>query len=793
MDKWQLVIKTISLFLLSIAVCLYLNFDRTLAHVPHDDVYRVTLSANYSQDQTLYMLVRGNLFKSTNGGDNWQRLVKGIDNRGNLVTFTLASQNNQILYLSSLTDGIYKSVDEGRSWFKVNQGLENLLLDNLVTSADGKTILAAGYDRGLYYSNNGGESWQTIIQDKKITAVAIHPQQANYLIVGDRQGKLYLSIDGGKTWQIETTIGKGSAITAIAFSPNFTSDRAKPGSQDEHTIYLGTEAEGVWQSKDEGKTFVALNTNNSPVNIRDIVPLANQATTNLFVSDWNQGVFFSSDDGKSWTKYNQGLTKDVQADQNNFQRPHFNDIEISTDFDRDGTLFVTGFDGLFKSTNKGQNWHEVDAFRRSIIGLVVSPDYANDSTVAVLNYVGEAYLSRDGGETWQPMYQGLELPSFTRKFTPPNPQKRREPRRFFQMAISPNYSEDKTIFATVLWTKFLTYTDQSQRWRISTTPREARSMAIAVSPNFAQDRTIYLAAQQGVIFRSTNGGKNFTVVGKIDRAKGNESPSLVISPNFAQDGTLYVTGGKGIYKTVDEGKTWKLTTSNTSFQDRFNLKLAISPNYQSDRTVMVSTDRGLFITNNNGDSWQRIINSAFNQDGMLTGIAISPNYGEDKTYLIAVRGKGLFKTTDNGSTFQAVGDDSIDLALLNNFESSSIPIQFSPNYQQDNTIYGIGSAGSEIYKSTDGGKTWLTLTIPQAEIFQQYINEQYDLKTSMRLFWYVYQSRILKIIASLVAAVISYVLLGLVNLDKQLPLSKIKLQIVGSLSVLIISAVFLFV
>ncbi|MGK7949357.1 MAG: YCF48-related protein [Xenococcaceae cyanobacterium] len=779
MNKWKLALKSIGFFLLSIAACLYLNLDRTLAHVPHDDVYEVELSANYSQDRTLYMLVRGNLFKSRDGGNNWQWLVKGIDHHGNLVTFTLASENNQILYLSSLTDGIYKSEDGGKTWFNLIQGLENLLLDKLVTSADGETVLAAGYDEGLYYSNNGGENWQTIIQDKKITAVAINPQQANYVIVGDRQGTLYLSQDGGKTWQIQDKIGKSSAITAIAFSPNFAQDK---------TLYLGTEQEGVWQSKDEGKTFIPLNAANSPVNIQDIVPLTNQETTSLFVSDRDRGVFFSNDNGKNWTKSSQGLTKDVQADQKNFQRPHFSDLEISTDFKQDGTLFVTGFDGLFKSTNKGQNWQEVDAFTRSIIGLVVSPDFVNDSTVAVLNYVGEAYISRDGGETWQPMYKGLELPSFTRKFTPPNI----EPRRFFQMAISPNYSEDKTIFATVLWTKFLTYTDRSQRWLISSPPQEARSMAIAVSPNFAQDSTIYLAAQKGVIFQSTNGGKSFAVVGKIDRMKANESPSLVISPNFAQDGTLYVTGGKGIYKTVDRGKTWQLTTSNTILQDRFNLKLAISPNYPSDGTVMVSTDRGLFITKDSGNSWQQITNTAFDKDSMLTGVAISPNYSEDKTYFVSVRGKGLFKTTDDGVTFYEVGDDSVNLALLNNFESSSIPIQFSPNYDRDSTIFGIGSASSEIHKSTDGGETWSTIAIPQAEIFQQYTKEQYDLKTSLRLFWYVYQSLILKIIAALVTAVISYFLLGWINLDKKLPLSKMTLQMGGSLSVLIVSAIVLF-
>ena len=263
MKKWQLAIKSLGLLLILIAACLYLNLDRSVAHVPHDDVYRIVLSSNYSQDRTLYMLVRGNLFKSTNGGDSWQRLVQGIDNQGNLVTLTLATQNNQTLYLSSLTDGIYKSVDEGKSWFKVNQGLENLLLDRITTSADGSIILAAGYDRGLYYSKNGGKNWQTIIQDKKITALAIDPQKANYLAIGTSQGKLSLSIDGGKTWQIETTIGKGSAITTIAFSPNFTTD---------NTIYLGTAKEGIWQSRDAGNSFVALNSHNAPVKIQDIVP-----------------------------------------------------------------------------------------------------------------------------------------------------------------------------------------------------------------------------------------------------------------------------------------------------------------------------------------------------------------------------------------------------------------------------------------------------------------------------------------------------------------------------------------
>ena len=140
MNKLRAVSIGIFLSLLVLVTGFWFNPTHVLAHRPHDDVYVVKLSDDYQQDQTVFMIVRGNLLKSTDGGITWQRLTSGIDNRGQLLNLTIASQNSQILYISAWGDGIYKSIDGGESWFKVNRGLDNLQLDLLLTDSQGKRV-----------------------------------------------------------------------------------------------------------------------------------------------------------------------------------------------------------------------------------------------------------------------------------------------------------------------------------------------------------------------------------------------------------------------------------------------------------------------------------------------------------------------------------------------------------------------------------------------------------------------------------------------------------------------------
>jgi photosystem II stability/assembly factor-like uncharacterized protein len=766
------ILKILSFILISLIVFL-VKVPTAVAHDPHDVVSQVAISPTYHQDKTVFIIVRRNLFKSTNGGLSWQRIVKGLDNQVNLSSLAVAPQTKKTLFVLSPEDGVYKSEDEGNSWFKVNNGFKSLSLNLISVSPHSPDLVfAAGTEKGLYKTQNGGQSWEQIIDDEeriKITAIAFSPALKDEIILGDDRGIVYISNNEGNSWKPVFTIKNSGAITSIAISPNFSSDS---------TFWVGTEKGGIFKTSDRGISFTEVNKGLSDKSIKDLLISQNKdKKSTLFASTWQEGIFHSNDGATTWNKYSQGLTKHPQADQ--FKESHFSDLSISNTFEQDKTIFLGGFNGLFKSTDGGRHWSEIDTLSRAIVGLAVSPDYKNDSTVAIVTYLGEAYISHDKGSTWMAMNQGLELPRFTRSFKEPY----QDPRRFFDIAFSPNYRLDKTIFTTLLWTKFLTYTDQNKYWQIVSLKRTARSLTIAVSPNFASDNTIYLLSQEGIIFKSTDHGKNFSSVGKVTRQKYNDSPFLVISPDFSADKTLFASGSKGVYKTVDGGVTWKCMTNNTPLIERSNIKLAISPNYKVDRTVIASTDEGLFITKNGGESWVKLEGVAYGGDSYLEGIAISPNYQNDRTFFVSARGKGLFKTEDNGNTFNQVGDNSISLALLNNFEGSSLPIKISPSYSTDKTIYGFGSSVTEIFRLIDGGKSWKTIKIPRAKVFELYEKKQYGLLGYINLAFYVYSSFFLRFVAALIVALSSYFLVGYLGLQRKLPFTKLQIKAVGAFAV----------
>jgi photosystem II stability/assembly factor-like uncharacterized protein len=768
--------KTIIIFL-SIIIFLVIDVNPAFAHRPHDVIEQIAISPQYSQDQTLLIIVRGNLFKSTDGGESWQRIVRGIDNKHYLSSLSMSPQNTNTVFLASLGDGVYKSENGGNLWGKVNEGLTNLNINLLAVSPHSDNlVLAAGKEKDLYLTEDGGKSWQPAIKDTtKITAIAFFPNDPNKMIAGSDKGSLYLSENGGKSWQEKASLKNSGSITALSISPQFAQDKM---------WLVGTAKAGVFQTTDGGKSFVASNQGLTDKSIQDLI-IFSQASQEpmFFVSTWNDGFFESSDRGKTWKKHSEGLTKDSQADEGKFKLPHFTSLRISKSFNQDKTLFLAGFNGLFQSTNGGESWQEVRTLSTgTVVSLAISPNYQNDSTLAVVTYVGNIYLSQDRGKTWKAINQGLEIPRFTRNFEIPH----QDPRRFFDIAFSPNYPSDNTLFASVLWSKILKSTDRGNDWQILSLPKEVRGVVVAPSPNFAADKTIYVATQQGIIFKSTNGGQKFSVIGNLGHVFGNDPPVIAISPQFATDKTLYVSAAKGIYKTVDGGTTWQLLTEKAPVRGRTNLQLAISPNYAADKTVLLGTDSGLFMSKDGGNLWENLEVRDQENNPVMEGVAISPDYQRDRTFIVSVRGKGLYKTTDAGKTFTHLRDDAIALARIQNLPSAYTTIQFSPGYAQDQTIYGFGSASTQVYRSTNGGNTWETLTIPENQ------NNNYNFITWIRLVVDIYRTRIIKFVLALIAAGFTYFLLGYLGLEKKLPLRRWQIQSLGAFTILVITSILFF-
>jgi photosystem II stability/assembly factor-like uncharacterized protein len=252
-------------------------------------------------------------------------------------------------------------------------------------------------------------------------------------------------------------------------------------------------------------------------------------------------------------------------------------------------------------------------------------------------------------------------------------------------------------------------TDRGKTWKsivVSPPPpdEELRQFVIAVSPSYADDQTLFLGTRQGDVYRSTRGGAAGSWVDLADL--GARVRSIVVSPEFQSDRTLFVGTEKGIFFSAQAGGSWTPTGPEGISV------LAISPDFAGDGTVFAGTEQGLFATRNGGASWTR--SGAPLPESKVEAVAVSPNYENDGTVLVSIAGTGLFRSTDFGRSFEAVGSSLLKRGLvIGDFENpTSSPIQFSPAFASDRTIYAYGQ--QSVVRSSDGGDTWKVLDIPDA-------------------------------------------------------------------------------
>ena len=111
-------------------------------------------------------------------------------------------------------------------------------------SASNRVRVYSATPRGLFVSNNGGQSWAALPVERtreEVFSLAVHPTDPGVVVAGRRDG-LWKTSDGGKTWipLAYPTLGPYTPLAvAIAESqPN--------------VVYVATAREGVYRSDDEG-------------------------------------------------------------------------------------------------------------------------------------------------------------------------------------------------------------------------------------------------------------------------------------------------------------------------------------------------------------------------------------------------------------------------------------------------------------------------------------------------------------------------------------------------------------
>jgi photosystem II stability/assembly factor-like uncharacterized protein len=176
----------------------------------------------------------GGVWKTTNAGTSFAPIFDDqksssigcvtIDPHDSLVVWVGSGENNSQRSVS-MGDGVYKSVDGGKSWKNVglekSEHISKIVVDprdsNVVYVAAQGPLWAPGGDRGLYKTTDGGKTWKdvlTISENTGVTDVVLDPSNSDTLyasayqrrrhvftlIDGGPESAIHKSTDGGKTW-----------------------------------------------------------------------------------------------------------------------------------------------------------------------------------------------------------------------------------------------------------------------------------------------------------------------------------------------------------------------------------------------------------------------------------------------------------------------------------------------------------------------------------------------------------------------------------------------------------------
>ncbi|MFT6810275.1 MAG: photosystem II stability/assembly factor-like uncharacterized protein [Saprospiraceae bacterium] len=243
---------------------------------------------------------------------------------------------------------------------------------------------------------------------------------------------------------------------------------------------------------------------------------------------------------------------------------------------------------------------------------------------------------------------------------------------------------------------------------------------IAIHPN--DDNVWYVAVGSGGVWKTTNAGNTWTPI--FDSQKVFSTGCITIDPNNPSIiwlgsgenvGGRHAGFGDGIYKSMDDGNTWK----NVGLDKSEHIsKIVVHP--ENSNIVWVAAqgplwskggERGLYKTNDGGTTWNRTLGDA---EWMgATDIAMDPrnpdvlyvaSWQRHRTVAAYMGGgplSGIHKSTDGGETWEKLSTG------LPKGNMGKIGLAMSP--QQPDIIYAaieLDRTKGGLYKSTNRGASW---------------------------------------------------------------------------------------